>query len=121
MMGCDAVPCLNGLQLMNEATIERYLPRSVDAAVEQLVQYQLQAARLAASECVAESATNMAEKEDVEEKVTEVVEWILSGTAANDTSLAEMRRDGNWQAEELVPGQDLTRPQVAQVERHRRW
>ena len=55
------------------------------------------------------------------EKVAEVVEWILSGIAPSDTSLAEIRRDGNAQAEGLVPGQDSTRQQVAQVERHRTW
>ena len=39
----------------------------------------------------------------------EVVEWIQSGTAANDAPLSEMRRDGNAQAEELVLGQCMIR------------
>ena len=38
----------------------------------------------------------------MKEKVAEEVGWILTGTAANDASLAEMRREGNAQAEELV-------------------
>ena len=43
------------------------------------------------------------------EMVAEVVEWILLGTATNDAPSAEMRRDGNAQAEELVPGQGMIR------------
>ena len=32
-----------------------------------------------------------------------------------------MRRDGNAQAEELVPGQGMIRQPVARMGRHRRW
>ena len=41
--------------------------------------------------------------------VAEVVEWILSGTAANDAPSADVRRDGNAQAEELVSSQGMIR------------
>ena len=102
LMDRGAVPCLGGLQLMNEAKIEVCIPRPVSTAVQWLVQHQQQAAGLAADECDAGRATDIAEKEVVEEKVAEVVEWILSGIAVNDTSSAEMRRDGSAQAEELV-------------------
>ena len=53
------------------------------------------------------SIISVEEKKDVKEVVAEVVEWILSATAANDSPLSEMRRDGNAQAEELVPGQGI--------------
>ena len=94
LMNRDAVPCLEKLQLMNEAKVEVCSRRRG-------------------------SPRTNAEKEVVREKVAEVVGWFLSGIAARDTSLAEIRRDGNAQAEGLVPGQDSTRQQVAQVERHR--
>ena len=45
----------------------------------------------------------------MKEKVAEVVDRILTGTAPNDASFAEMCRDGNAQAEELVPGQGMIR------------
>ena len=45
----------------------------------------------------------------MKEMVAEVVEWILTGTAANDASSAEVRRDGNAQAEELVSSQGMIR------------
>ena len=75
----------------------------------QLVQFQQRAPRLAAYGCDAGVATDMAEKEHMKEKVAEVVDWILTGIAANDASSAEMRRDGSAQAEELVPGQGVIR------------
>ena len=37
------------------------------------------------------------------------MEWILSGTATNDAPSAEVRRDGNAQAEELVSSQGMIR------------
>ena len=36
-------------------------------------------------------------------------EWILSGTATNDAPSADVRRDGNAQAEELVSSQGMFR------------
>ena len=41
--------------------------------------------------------------------VAEVVERILSGIATNDAPSAEMCRDGNAQAEELVSSQGMIR------------
>ena len=41
-----------------------------------LVQFQQRAARLAADGCDAGMATDMAEKENVKEKVAEVVDWM---------------------------------------------
>ena len=102
LMDRGAVQCLKSLQLANEAKAEMCVRQPVSVAVGQLVQFQQRAARPAADGCFAGMATDMAEKENVKEKVAEVVEWILSGTAANDASSAEMRRDGNAQAEELV-------------------
>ena len=72
-----------------------------------LVQFQQRAARLAADGC--DAGTDIEEKENVKEMVAEVVEWILSGTATNDAPSAEMRRDGNAQAEELVSNQGMIR------------
>ena len=37
------------------------------------------------------------------------MDWILTGAAANDASLAEMCRDGDAQAGEMVPGQGMIR------------
>ena len=77
-----AVQCLKSLQLANEAKVEM--------AVGLLVQIQQRAVRLAADGCDdAGMATDIAEEENVKEKVAEVVEWILTGTAANDASLAD--------------------------------
>ena len=45
----------------------------------------------------------------MKEIVAEVVEWILSGSAANDARSTEVRRDGNAQAEELVSSQGMIR------------
>ena len=56
----------------------------MSVAVGLLVQFQQRAARLAADGCDAGMTTDMEEKEGVKEMVAEVVEWILSGTAAND-------------------------------------
>ena len=109
LMDRDAVQCLESLQLANEAKIEMCVPRPVSVAVGLLVQFQQRAARLAADGCDAGMATDIAEKENVKEKVAEVVEWILTGIAANDASLTEMCRDGSAQAEELVPGQGMIR------------
>ena len=86
-----------------------------------MAQFQQRAARLAADGCDAGVATDIAEKENVKEKVAEVVDWILTGTAANDASSAEMCRDGNAQAEELVLGQGMICQPVARMGRHRRW
>ena len=72
-----------------------------------LVQFQQRAARLAAGGC--DAGTDTEKKENVKEIVAEVVEWILSGTAANHAPSAEVRRDGNAQAEELVSSQGMIR------------
>ena len=56
-----------------------------------------------------DAGTDTEEKENVEEMVAEVVEWILSGTIANDASSAEVRRDGSAQADELVSSQGVFR------------
>ena len=76
-------------------------------AVELLVQFQQRAARLAAEGCNA--GTDTEEKEHVKEMVAEVVEWILSGTAAKDAPFAEVRHDGNVQTGELVSSQCMVR------------
>ena len=73
MMDRCAVPCLESLQLANEAKVEICVPHSVSVAVGQLVQFQQRAARLAADGCDAGMATDMAEKENVREKVAEAV------------------------------------------------
>ena len=83
-MDRGVVPCLERLQLANEAKFERCVHQSVSVAVGLLVQFQQRAARLAADGCDAGMATDKAEKENVKEMVAGVVEWILSGTAAND-------------------------------------
>ena len=72
-----------------------------------LVQFQQRAAWLAAGGC--DAGTDIEKKESVKEMVAEVVEWILSGTAANDAPSAEMRRGGNVQTEELLPGLGMIR------------
>ena len=108
-MNRRVVQCLESFQHANEAKVEMCVLQPVSVAVGQLVQFQQRAARLAADGCDTGMATDIEEKENVKEMVAEVVEWILSGTAANDAPLAEMRRDGNAQAEELVPGQGMIR------------
>ena len=71
------------------------------------MQFQQRAARLAADGCDASMATDT-EEEDVKQMVAEVVEWILSGTAADDDApFSEVRRECNAQVEELVPGQGM--------------
>ena len=84
LMDRGAVQCLESLQLANEAKFEMCVPQPVSVAVGLLVQFQQRAARLAADGCDAGMTTDMEEKEGVKEMVAEVVEWILSGTAAND-------------------------------------
>ena len=66
-------------ELANEAKFEECIHQPVSMAVWMLVQ-----------------------KENVKEMVAEVVEWVLSGTAANDAPSTEVRRDGNAEAEVLV-------------------
>ena len=109
LMDRGAVQCLESLQLANEAKVDMCVPQPVSVAVGLLVQFQQRAARLAADGCDAGMATDIVEKENVKEKVAGLVEWILSGTATNDAPSAEMRRDGNAQAEELVSGQGMIR------------
>ena len=46
-----AVPCLESLQLANEAKVKMCVPQPVSVAVGHLVQFQQQAARLAAEGC----------------------------------------------------------------------
>ena len=108
LMDRGAVQCLESLQLANEEKVEMCVPQPVCvAAVGLLVQFQQRAARLAAGGC--EAGTGIEEMENVKEKVAEVVDWILTGTAANDVSSAEMCRDGNAQAKELIPGHFMIR------------
>ena len=102
LMDRGAVQTLESFQLANDAKFEMCILQPVSVAVGLLVQFQQRAA-----EC--DAGTDTEEKENVQEMVAEVVEWILSGTAANDAPLSEMRRDGNAQAEELVPGQGMIR------------
>ena len=105
-----AVQCVESLQLANEAKFETNKQTDKHTyKLRLLVQFQQLAARLAADGYDAGMTTDMEEKEDVKEMVAEVVEWILSGTAANESPLSETRRDGNVQAEELVPGQGMIR------------
>ena len=94
-------------ELANKAKLGECIPQPVSMAVGLLVQFQQQAARLAAEGC--DVGTDIEEKENVKEMVAEVVEWILSGTATNDAPSAEVRRDGNAQAEELVSSQGMIR------------
>ena len=98
----DAVQTLESFQLATEAKSEACI-----VAVGLLVRFQQRAARLAAGGC--DAGPDMEEKESVKEMVAEVVEWILSGTATNDSPSAEMRRDSNAQAEELVSSQGMIR------------
>ena len=102
-----AVQTLESFKLANEAKFEECILQPVSVAVGLLEQFQQRAARLAAGEC--DAGTDMEEKENVKEMVAEVVEWILLGTATNDAPSAEMRRDGNAQAEELVSSQGMIR------------
>ena len=106
LMGCGAVQTREIFELATEAKFEECIPQPVSTAVGLLVEFQQRAARLAAKGC---AGTDTEEKENVKEMVAEVVEWILSGTTANDAPSAEVRRDGNAQAEELVPGQGMIR------------
>ena len=117
-----AVRCFESLQLANEAKFDMCIPQPVSVAVGLLVQFQQRAARPAAGGCDAGMTTDMEEKEDVKEMVAEVVERILSGTAANDSPLSEMRRGGNAQKEELVsrPGHDPPGGMEQKLERVRR-
>ena len=94
-------------ELANEAKFEECIPQPVSMAVGLLVQFQQRAARLAAEGWNA--GTDTEEKENVKEMVAEVVEWILSGTAANDAPSTEVRRDGSAQADELVSSQGMIR------------
>ena len=94
-------------ELATEAKFEECIPQLVSTAVGLLVQFQQRAARLAAKGC--DAGTDTEEKENVKEMVAEVVEWILSGTAASDAPSAEVRRDGSAQADELVSSQGVFR------------
>ena len=107
LMDRGAVQTREIFQLANEAKFEECIPQPVSMAVGLLVQFQQRAARLAAEGC--DAGTDTEEKENVKEMVAEVVEWILSGTATNDAPSAEVRRDGNAQAEELVSSQGMIR------------
>ena len=102
-----AVQTLESFQLANEAKFEECVPQPVSVAVGLLVPFQQRAARLAAGGC--DAGTDIEDKENVKEMVAEVVEWILSGTATNDAPSAEMCRDGNAQAEELVSSPGMIR------------
>ena len=106
-MDRGAVQTLEIFQLANEAKFEECILQPVSMAVGLLVQFQQRAARSAAEGC--DARTDTEEKENVKEMVAEVVEWILSGTATNDAPSAEVRRDGNAQAEELVSSQGMIR------------
>ena len=107
LMDDGAVQTREIFELPSEAKFEECIPQPVSVALGLLVQFQQRAARLAAGGC--DAGTDIAEKENVKEMVAEVVEWILSGTAADDSSLAEMCRDGNVYAEELVSRQGMIR------------
>ena len=102
-----AVQTLEMFQLANEAKFGECIPQPVSMAVGLLVQFQQRAARLAADGC--DAGTDTEEKENVKERVAEVVEWILSGTATNDVPSAEVRHVGNVQTEELVSSQCMIR------------
>ena len=106
-MDHGAVQTREIFELANEAKFEECIPQPVGMAVGLLVQFQQRAARLAADGY--DAGTDTEEKENVKEMVAEVVEWILSGTAANDAPFAEVRHDGNVQAEELVSSQCMVR------------
>ena len=72
LMDRGAVQCLESLQLANEAKVDVCVPQHVSVPVGLSVQFQQRAARLAAGEC--DAGTDMAEKENVKEKVAEVVD-----------------------------------------------
>ena len=107
LMDRGVVQTLEAFQLANEATFEECIPQPVSTAVGLLVEFQQRAARLAAKGC--DAGTDTEEKESVKEMVAEVVEWILSGTIANDAPSAEVRRDGSAQADELVSSHGVFR------------
>ena len=107
LMDHGAVQTHEILELANEAKFEECIPQPVSMAVGLLVQFQQRAAWPAAEGC--EAGTDTEEKENVKEMVAEVVEWILSGTAANDAPSTEERRDGIAQAEVLVSSQNMIR------------
>ena len=107
LMDDGAVQTREIFELANEANFEKCIPQPVSMAVGLLVQFQQRAAWLAAEGC--DAGTDTEEKENVKEMVAEVVEWILSGTAANDAPSTEVRRDGIAQAEVLVSSQNMIR------------
>ena len=70
LMDRGAVQTLEVFQLANEAKVEMCVPQPVSMAVGLLVQFQQQAARLAAEGC--DAGTDTEEKENVKEMVAEV-------------------------------------------------
>ena len=101
LMDRGAVQTREIFELANEAKVQMCTPQPVSVAVGLLVQFQQHATRLAADVCDAGMATDTEEKENVKEMVAEVVDWILTGTPANDVSSAECvvmatHRRKNW-------------------------
>ena len=71
-------------ELATEAKFEECIPQPVSSAVGLLVEFQQRAARVDAKGC--DAGTDTEEKENVEEMVAEVVEWIRQRTGGRTGS-----------------------------------